>query len=248
MYEKHDEKIGPFQILLVALSVYVLVSLGLESLGVVGSSARSILIHIDNLICMIFLYDFFHRLIVAKDKLHYLRWAWIDLISSIPALPAFHVGRAVRIIRVLRLLRGFRSVKTISSVLFAHRAKGTLATAAFLCLMLVAFSSVMILQVEDLPGANIRSPEDALWWSITTVTTVGYGDRYPTTTEGRIIGCCLMLCGVGLFSVLAGAFASWFAGGTPGQRKDEMEMQIAILTDEVRGLREELHRSVSTSV
>jgi voltage-gated potassium channel Kch len=65
--------------------------------------------------------------------------------------------------------------------------------------LLVAFSSAAILIADDGRDANIKSAEDAIWWSITTITTVGYGDRYPTTTEGRVIAMVLMLCGVGPF-------------------------------------------------
>lgn len=243
MDEEHGEKVGPFQILLVALSVYVLIALSLESFISLAPATRYILIHVDNVVCMVFLYDFFHRLIISRNKLRFLRWGWIDLVSSIPALPAFRVGRAVRVIRVLRLLRGFRSLKTITTVLFAQRAKGTLATAVFLCVMLVVFSSVMILQVENIPEANIHSPEDAIWWSIVTVTTVGYGDKFPVSTEGRVIGVGLMLSGVGLFSVLAGAFASWFSGDRQSKQENtKMTEQLSALTEEVRLLRKEIDR------
>lgn len=243
---KEREEIGPFQILLVALSVYVLLALGTEAVVPLSAYTRSILIHIDNFICLIFLCDFFHRFALSKHKLRFLRWGWIDLVSSIPAIPVLRVGRAVRVIRVLRLLRGLRSIRTIGTVLFANRAKGTLATAGLLCVLLVLFSSVAILQVENGPDSNIRGPEDALWWSVVTITTVGYGDRYPVTTEGRIIGAGLMLCGVGLFAVLAGAFAAWFAGAPPNQaepKTDTTQKQLSALVDEVRALRAEMHQS-----
>ena len=57
---------------------------------------------------------------------------------------------------------------------------------------------------------HITTAEDALWWAMTTITTVGYGDRYPTTTEGRLVAVGLMAVGVGLFGTLSGLAASWF--------------------------------------
>lgn len=250
MTEKQKEKIGPFQILLTALSVYVLLALGIGAVIPISPSTRSILIHVDSAICVVFLYDFFHRFAVSKNKLDFLKWGWIDFVSSIPLFPAFRVGRAVRVVRVLRLLRGFRSVKTIGTILFANRAKGTLATAAFLCTLLIAFSSVAILQVENRPDSNIQNPGDALWWSVVTITTVGYGDLFPVTVEGRLIGTGLMLSGVGLFAVLAGAFASWFIH-TP-QEEEEAETiditasQLSVLIEEVKELRAEIRQSISS--
>ncbi len=249
MATKQIEKIGAFQILLMALSVYVLIGLLVEAVIPLSASSRSILLHVDTGICFVFLFDFFYRFARAEKKMHFLRWGWIDLASSIPALPSFRVGRAVRVIRVIRLLRGFRSAKTIGEVLFAHRAKGALATAVFLCVLLIVFSSIAILHVEVAPDSNIHGPEDALWWSIVTITTVGYGDRFPTTSEGRIIGTALMVSGVGLFAVLSGAFASWFtrtANDGHDALSDETNAQIAILIEEIRTLRAEIRNPENT--
>jgi voltage-gated potassium channel len=243
------EKIGAFQILLVALSVYVLVALFIEAVIPLSASSHDILLRVDNIICYVFLYDFFHRFVCAESKLRFLRWGWLDLVSSIPTLSVFRIGRAVRIVRVLRLIRGFRSVKTIGSVLFAHRVKGTLATAVFLSTLLIVFSSIAILHVENGPNSNIHGPEDALWWSIVTITTVGYGDRFPITTEGRFIGVILMISGIGLFAVLSGAFASWFTEthqeAEKGNNLNATNEQLGLLIEEVRALRAEMDGPVS---
>ena len=61
-----------------------------------------------------------------------------------------------------------------------------------------------------MPEANIKGPEDAVWWAFVTMTTVGYGDRFPVTTEGRLAGALLMVAGVGLFGTFSGFIASWF--------------------------------------
>jgi voltage-gated potassium channel len=76
---------------------------------------------------------------------------------------------------------------------------------------MIIFSAIGILGVEkDAPGSNIRTAEDALWWSYVTITTVGYGDRYPVTSEGRLIAAALMTVGVGLFGMFTAYVASWF--------------------------------------
>ena len=228
----------------------MLAALLIEAVVPISASSRTILFHVDNVICVVFLYDFCFRFAQAKVKLRFLRWGWIDLVSSIPALPVLRIGRAVRVVRVLKLLRGFRSLKTIGATLFAHRAKGTIVTAVFLSTLLIVFSSIMILHVENGPEANILGPEDALWWSFVTITTVGYGDKYPVTTEGRVIGVALMLSGMGLFAVLSGAFAAWFMDADKERRDNYLATsdQVLTLLEEIRALRAGIAESASTRI
>mgnify|MGYP001293428771 CR=1 FL=1 len=92
---------------------------------------------------------------------------------------------------------------------------------AILAVLMVIFSSVAILQVEDDPASNIKTAEDAIWWAYVTITTVGYGDKYPVTTEGRIIAAFLMTTGVGLFGTFTGFVASWFVDGRQEEHEKE---------------------------
>jgi len=77
---------------------------------------------------------------------------------------------------------------------------------------MMIFGSISILQFETAPESNIKTAEDAIWWAFVTITTVGYGDRYPVTTEGRIIAAFLMITGVALFGTFTGFIAAWFMG------------------------------------
>lgn len=76
--------------------------------------------------------------------------------------------------------------------------------------MVVIFSSIAILEFETDVNSNIKTAEDAIWWSYVTITTVGYGDKFPITTEGRIIGAILMTTGVGIFGTFTALVSSWF--------------------------------------
>jgi voltage-gated potassium channel len=82
----------------------------------------------------------------------------------------------------------------------------------FSAILLIAFASASVLVSERQADANIKTAEDALWWSVATITTVGYGDRYPVTTEGRVIGVILMVAGVSMYGCLSGLAASFFLG------------------------------------
>jgi voltage-gated potassium channel len=117
-------------------------------------------------------------------------------------------------------LRAFRSTKHLVHHVFKNRAQGAFTTVIFMAIILIIFSSVSVLQFETDPKSNIKTAEDAIWWAYVTVTTVGYGDLYPVTTGGRIIGAILMTGGVGLFGTFTAYVSSWFLGDR-NPRKEE---------------------------
>ncbi len=195
---------------------------------------KVILVWADNAVCALFFLDFLVSLLRAPNRWRYLRtWGWIDFLSSIPAVGFLRIGRGARIVRILRVVRGVKAAKLIASFLLSRRAEAAVLAATLVSLLLVVFSAVAMLHFESVEGANIKGPEDALWWAFVTITTVGYGDRFPVTTEGRILGAMLMMAGVGLFGTLSGFVAAWFL--TPETEKQESE--IARLTAEIRALR-----------
>jgi voltage-gated potassium channel len=213
----NSEKLGLLNLIIVVLSVYVLAALLLDTFFTLPPNIHELFQIIDDGICLIFLYDFFFRLYKSENKLSFMKWGWIDLISSIPSLPFVRFGRLFRLIRLFRILRAFRSIKVLSQHVFRNRAQGTMSAVAIITFLVVIFSSISILMVEKDAACNIKTAEDAIWWALVTVTTVGYGDKFPITTEGRVIGVALMFVGVGLFGTFTAYVASWF---TAGKRQD----------------------------
>lgn len=218
-----ENNLGFLNLLIVVLSIYVLISLLVDTFFKLPTEISRLLFYTDNAICAVFLYDFIVRFYKADNKWKFMQWGWIDLISSIPAINFFRVGRAVRLIRLLRILRAFRSVKHLVTHIFRNRAQGALMSVAIIAVLLMIFSSIAILQVEDSPDSNIKTAEDALWWTYVTITTVGYGDKYPVTTEGRIIAALLMTAGVGLFGTFTAFVASWFVAGKGNNETSDLE-------------------------
>lgn len=205
-----EEKLSPFNLIILVLSVYILGSFLIDTFCKLTNETSRLLTFIDNIICFVFLIDFIIRFKNATNKLHFMRWGWIDLISIIPVIDYFRMGRLLRLIRLLRILRAFRSTKKIISHIFRNKAQGTFTMVSIIAIMLIIFSSIAILQVEKEPTSNIKTAEDAIWWSYVTITTVGYGDKFPVTTEGRIIAVILMTGGVGLFGTFTAYASSWF--------------------------------------
>src|SRR6266550_2932904 len=204
------KRLNPLEIITLILSIYVLIALLIRSLFPLPPDAVVLLDWIDLLVCIVFLTDFFVRFAQAPSKLAFLKWGWIDFVSSIPALNIFRVGRVVRIIRVFRVLRAFRSAKNLLVYLLRERKTSSLAAVTTISLVLVIFAAIAVLQFETSPDSNIKTAGDAFWWAFVTVTTVGYGDKFPLSTEGRIVACILMAVGVGLFGTVTGFIASLF--------------------------------------
>lgn len=210
MNQPERNKIGFLDILIIVLSIYVLVALLIDTFFALPKEISNVLITIDNGICFIFLIDFLIRFFSAENKIKFMRWGWIDLLSSIPYVEILRSGRLFRLIKLLRGLRAFRSTRILIKHVFRSKIKGTMTAVAVITILIIIFSSISILIVETDPNSNIKTSEDALWWTIETVTTVGYGDKYPVTSEGRLIGAIVMIVGVGLFGTFTGYIATLF--------------------------------------
>jgi voltage-gated potassium channel len=229
------ERPGPYQLFMLVLCILALLSLGVSLTMPLEPSSRAVLEYADIVVCALFFGDFLHSLYYAPNRMAYFfKWGWIDLLSSIPAVGPLRLGRFVRVVRVLRVIRAIRSARAIAVLLLAKREQSAVLAALLLGLLLVACASIAILQFETVPGANIRTAGDALWWSMTTMSTVGYGDRYPVTTGGRIVAVFLMAGGVGIFGTLSGLVASWFL--TPSQQAQDTDM------DDIRATLAEIQR------
>ncbi len=237
MSARKHEAPGPYMLFMLALSILAILGLGVATFVPLTPAAKVILEYADTVVCFLFFVDFCISLYRAPSRRSYLlRWGWLDLLSSIPVIEVLRWGRFARVLRTLRVLRGIRSTKLITEFILRRRAEGTFLAASLVAFLLIVIASIAILQFETTPDANIRSPEDAVWWAVVTITTVGYGDRYPTTTEGRLIGALLMMGGVGLFGVLSGFIAAWFLQPAQGAQTSEVQL----LADEVRSLRESI--------
>jgi len=231
--------INLWHIVVLFLCIFVLLELFVESAFYLPPHTVHLLNIIDNLVCVVFIADFFYQIWKAPQKLKYFyTWGWIDLISSIPNLQILRWGRAVRVIRIFRLLRGFRSTRMLMKYIFRDRAKGTFLAVSLITFVLIVASAIAVLNFEVVHNGNIKTPGEALWWAIVTVTTVGYGDYAPVTMGGRIIAGVLMVAGVGLFGTFTAFIANYFVETNGEVRKEQAKLNI--LLNEFKELKEEL--------
>jgi voltage-gated potassium channel len=154
----------------------------------------------------LFVLEFSSRFLAARSRRGYLRGHWIDVIA---------LGPPIRALRVLRLLRLLRLVRAFAGLYRAGLHLHGLARHKGFAWLLLAWLGVMVvcsawLYVAE-HGVNkaVDNPFDALWWGVVTLTTVGYGDVTPVTTEGRVAAMALMLLGIGLFGAITATITSY---------------------------------------
>lgn len=160
------------------------------------------------IIYVIFVIDLVLRVIAAGRELFtiggfliFLRQNWLAIAATL--LPAF---RSLRVLRVLLVLRGLGPFLTTRS------SKVGMVVGVTLPIVLYT-AALSVYEAERFAdGANITSFGEAVWWAFASVTTVGYGDRFPVTEDGRFIATMLMVVGIGLFSSLTALLAAWVMG------------------------------------
>ena len=216
-----ENKLDFLNLTVVILSLYVLGALVADTFWQLPSETSKLLTYFDYLICTFFFSEFLYRFVKAENKLAFMKWGWIDLLSSIPMVDFLRAGRLLRLIRLLRVIRAFRSTRQLLNHILANKAKGSLISISILAVLVIIFSAIAILAVEDDTNSNIKTAEDAIWWTYTTITTVGYGDKYPVTTEGRVLAMVLMTFGVGLFGTFTAYVASIFVTDNKTQNENE---------------------------
>jgi voltage-gated potassium channel len=144
--------------------------------------------------------DYVVRIALARRRWRFVRTHLLDLV--VLALPMFRQLRALRLITVVSVLN--RQLR--------DDARGRVVFYVVGSVVLIGFvASLAVLDAERYaPDASITTFGEAVWWTITTISTVGYGDRYPVTVEGRLVAASLMVAGIALLGVVTASLASWF--------------------------------------
>lgn len=155
----------------------------------------------------VFVLEFGSRLFAAHDRVQYLRGHWIDAVTLAPPVRGLRVLRLLRLLRLVRSFAGVYRATLHLQGIARHRGFASLLVA---WLTVMAICSAALYAIEHGVNQAIASPFDALWWGVVTLSSVGYGDVYPITPEGRLVAMVLMILGIGLFSAITATITSYF--------------------------------------
>lgn len=251
-----------YQIFILVLTIFSLTVMVIQFLMPQDTETWKLLNFYNNLTCIIFLVDF------ALHMLQGPRWqdyfvgerGYFDLLGSIPSLGFSQYTAILRLFRISRLLRLRRLMnpqnrKMLRDEILNNRGSYALFITVMMIALVITTGSIFVLYYESKsPDANITTGGDAVWWAFVTITTVGYGDRYPVTSGGRTTAVFVMFAGIGVIGALASILASIVVpqpkapepeppkdvGGTPNGTK--VEQELADVKKELSALRELLEQ------
>ena len=203
--------------MLVLTGVY-LVTFLVSYLPHLPAQARAVTEYVEFVVIGLFAADLLIRVAAAEGRLAYLREHWLDVV--IVVIPFLRPLRALRVLRLVPII--LRAAVGLRRVVGASRLAYVLTTGV----LAVLVSAALVTLFEGESHGTIKNYGDALWWALTTVTTVGYGDVTPVTAEGRAVAAFLMVVGIALFGVLTAGIAAYFVErkAAPEQEQEQPEV------------------------
>ena len=253
-----------FILILTIFSLVIMVALFLP----LNKATIDLLQFYDNLICAFFLFDFFLTFRAAPSKTGFFirDRGWLDLVGSVPSFGIVVPYKLIGLLRLARLNRARRIARHLGVQrrgellrdILKNRSKYASFLVGILAIVVLSSASVLVLQFESADRkALITTGWDAFWYSIVTITTVGYGDYYPVTVGGRITGIFIMMTGVGIIGALASLMASLLIGESHStseeeaakeERETSVEKELAAIREELASLRQLLKENKTKEI
>ncbi len=239
-----------------ALALIVAFILFVEFTRPLTTAQADLLSNIDITILGIFAVDYFYRLVRSQDKWLFFKNNIFDLIAIMPFDKVFRIARLVRLVRLVRLSRTTRLTRILRltklgrATLILRKSgrtfSGVLKTNGLIYIISITIGIVIagafgIMALEP----NMDTFGDAVWWSLVTTTTVGYGDISPETSGGRVLAGILMVVGIGFLGLVTGSVATYFVDRLSKGSKEKLSVadeQIEYVKsklDEIESLRKE---------
>lgn len=204
------------EFIVLALALLSIVLLVVDVTAELEPHQHWILERVDLAIALVFLADFLWRWRKADDRRKFLRRSWWELFAAVPitheVTQALRGLRLLRLLQIVRLLRVIRFAVRLKIVIDRARLFGertNLAGVTATVVTIVFAGAAAFHYVEFGANPNVHTFGDSIWWSIITVTTVGYGDIAPATTAGRVVATLLLITGLGTFGTWAASMAAW---------------------------------------
>jgi voltage-gated potassium channel len=209
-------KSNSYTIVVLILTLFSLAIMAVQFLLPEGSQTWDLVNFYNNLTCIFFLVDFALHMIAEPVKRDYFigQKGYFDLLGSVPSFGFSQYTALLRIFRLSRLFRLRRFMnpenrQLLKTEILDNRGSYAALLTVLMAMMVISIGSIFVVFFESQsPDANITTGGDGIWWAIVTITTVGYGDRFPVTLGGRSTAVFVMFAGVGIIGALASILAS----------------------------------------
>jgi voltage-gated potassium channel len=209
-----------FESMIIVLILSDIILLTLITFVNVSPQVYSVIVVFDLIVVLILIPDFSYRLWKADNKKEFLLYNFTDIIGMIPEIVLGHFGIYARYFRLIRIAALFK--KDIKNSLeFLHRTR--ISYGIFVIVLILFAGAIVLFILEHGNNPQMGSMDDALWYLVVTITTVGYGDIYPQTTGGRIVGTIIMFVGIGFISFLTATITSIFIKDTEKEEMDKID-------------------------
>jgi voltage-gated potassium channel len=205
--KRREQQDFGYELFIAAVSILSVFNMLLAYIPEVDQDAINVVYIVNAVLTLLFIYDFSLRFATAPSRSFYFfrDYGWADLLAVIPA---FRIFRLFRIYKAYRIIHKY-GTGYIISYLSRNRAASALYILVLMVILIIESGGFLVLQAERAaPAANIITASDAIWWAYVTITTVGYGDRFPVTGTGRLVGILVMTTGVAVFATFAGLISS----------------------------------------
>jgi voltage-gated potassium channel len=240
--KRREQQDFGYELFIAAVSILSVFNMVLAYIPGVDQDAINVVYIINAVLTLLFIYDFGLRLATAPSRSHYFfrDYGWADLLAVIPALRIFRLFRIYKAYRIIHKYGG----RYIVTYLSMNRAASALYILVLMVILIIEGGAFMVLQAERASSsANIQTASDAIWWAYVTITTVGYGDRFPVTTQGRLVGILVLTTGVAVFATFAGLISSKLLA--PSAKEEQPPEQPPVGEDEAARYRAELKHLIS---
>lgn len=192
-------------------------------LGAKGLSSYALSVFTNWLVMLAFLFEIILLTSLVNDKVLYLRTNWMNLLIIFFGIPIIlEGGEMAAALRGLRVLIALQVFINASSTFRELLARNHLGTTLGVSMIIMIVAGILMAGIDP----AVTSAAEGIWWAWVTITTVGYGDVVPVSSEGRILGAILILLGVGLFAMLTASFSVLFISRSEDKMEENFEKQV----------------------
>lgn len=233
------------EIVIGVLAIVSIVLIAWEALVSVSTNTLVRIYVADLIICVVFAADFIHRLRTSESKARFMKTNGYEIIAMIPAIAFSSVAlptiatalRSVRMVRVVRVVLMITRMRRAMSKQGKFLSRSHLLTmlAIVVGVVFVGAFAVFVLEAK-IPDAQITSFSDAVWWSISTITTVGYGDIVPKSYEGRVMGMVLMVIGIGIMATFISQVSATLVESRIKGKEERSDLRTRMISEVKSGI------------